>query len=390
MPQEDLRQGRARISEALLMCAGLGLMVIAALTDRHWLDRHVLPHMFLSSGQQLLWWRAERIGALLFGLALIMLVRPWVGARVRRGLGRELAIQSMLALVAILLSGLACELVLHTASWRGIDRWAATEEPRRIADARLGWGNMPGRVGIENFNGRRIVYAIDASGRRVAALDKPLDPTRPTILFTGESIMLGFRLNWSETLAGRIETMTGLQSANLAVNGYGTDQSLLKLEQELPRFAQPRAVVALFAPTLMERNLDDDRPHLDAALRWQPAQHHWRLQRLAKNVVLYHGTRRIDDGIAMTRAVLAATVRAARARHAAALIVVPGFGPEQPAEREIVHRVLDGAGLPYVRVRLDPDWRIARDGHPDPRANLAMARQVMAGLARQRPGLFPR
>lgn len=385
-----IRERQARIAEAALTCAGLGLILIAALTGRQWLDRHVLPHMFLSQGQQLLWWRVERIDALLLGLALILLVRPWAADRIRRDQGRELALQSALALIAILLSGLACEAVLRTATWQGIDRWAATEEPRRIPDPRLGWGNMPGRVGVDAFGGRRIAYAIDAEGRRIAAPDRPLDPTRPTILFTGESIMLGFRLNWDETLAGRIETATGLQSVNLAVNGYGTDQSTLKLAQELPRFRQPKAVVALFAPTLMERNLDEDRPHLDAALRWHPARPMWRLQRLAKNMVLYHSTQRIDDGIAMTRAALVATARAARARGTAVLILVPGFGPELSAERAVTHRVLDEAGLPYVRVRIDPAWRIAGDGHPDARANLLMAHAVMAELARQRPDLFRR
>ncbi|WP_019833519.1 hypothetical protein [Sphingomonas sp. PR090111-T3T-6A] len=389
LQQQSAHPG-ARIAEALLTSAGLGVILIAARTDRHWLDRHVLPHMFLSQGQQLLWWRVERIGALLLGVALILIARPWAASRIRRGFGRELAIRSILVLIAILLSGLACEAALRTAAWQGIDRWAATEEPRRVADARLGWDNMPGRVGIDPFNGQRIAYAVDADGRRIAAPDRRLDPARPTILFTGESIMLGFRLNWDETLAGRIEAATGFQSANLAVNGYGSDQSYLKLARELPRFQQPRAVVALFAPTLMERNLDEDRPHLDAALRWHPAQHTWRLQRLAKNVVLYHATQRIDDGIAMTRAVLEATVRAARMRGAAALILVPGFGPELPAERAITHRVLDEAGIPYVRVRIDPAWRIADDGHPDARADLAMARAVMAGLAEQRPDLFRR
>jgi len=92
--------------------------------------------------------------------------------------------------------------------------------------------------------------------------------------------------------------------------------------------------------------------------------------------------------IAMTRAALAETVRQARARHAAALILVPVFTPEQPGERMIRQRVLDDAGLPYVQVSLDPRWRLAGDGHPDARANRAMAAAVLAGLRRQRPDLF--
>ena len=67
--------------------------------------------------------------------------------------------------------------------------------------------------------------------------------------------MVGFRLNWPETTPGRIQTATGIQSANLAVNGYGSDQSYMRLAAELPRYRKPVAVVALFSPTLVERNL---------------------------------------------------------------------------------------------------------------------------------------
>jgi len=179
-----------------------------------------------------------------------------------------------------------------------------------------------------------------------------------------------------------------MQSANLAVNGYGTDQALMRLSAELPRFRRPAAVVALFAPSLLERNLDDDRPHLDAALRWRPARPGWRLARVLKNIALYHRSTAISGAIAMTRAALRETVREARSRNAAALILVPSFTPEQPGERMIRQRVLDDAGLPYVRVPLDPRWRLAGDGHPDARANLAMARAVLAALRRQRPDLF--
>jgi hypothetical protein len=107
-----------------------------------------------------------------------------------------------------------------------------------------------------------------------------------------------------------------------------------------------------------------------------------------KNITLYHRAAAIDDAVAMTRAALAETVRQARARDAAALILVPVFAPEQAGERVIRQRVLDDAGLPYVRVLLDPRWRLAGDGHPDARANRAMAAAVLAALRRQRPDLF--
>ncbi len=378
----------ASIVDALLFCAGIALIAPALAANRDWLDRHVLPHMFLTRNQQLLWWSIERGAALVGGLALLWLIRPPVVRAIALGRGRALAIQCLAAGAAILLSLGASELILRAPWWRGVDHWAATEEPLRRADARLGWNLVPGRSGHELYQGRRILYHVDAGSHRVGDPGRPVDAARPAILFSGESIMLGFRLNWRETIAGQVEALTGIQAANLAVNGYGSDQAFLRLHAELPRFAHPVAVVALFAPSLLERNLDDDRPHLDAALRWHEGRDYWRLQRLMKNVALYRSSSAIEQGIAATRAVLAETVRAARARHAAVLILVPCFAPEQPTERAIRRRVLDDAGLPYVQVMLDPAWRIPGDRHPDARADLAMARAVVAGLKAQRPDLF--
>jgi hypothetical protein len=130
----------------------------------------------------------------------------------------------------------------------------------------------------------------------------------------------------------------------------------------------------------MERNLETDRPHLDAALAWHPASPYWRVGRVLKNAFLYRRTSVIENGIATTRAALAAMVRKARARGAVPLILVPSFTPEHPVERALRHRILDESGLPYVLVPLHRGWRIAGDGHPDPRANLVMARAILAAL----------
>jgi hypothetical protein len=384
---EEYRRAAA-IVDMLLLGGGIGLIVLAIAMDRAWLDRHVLPHMFLTRGQQLLWWALERGTVLIAGLALIALLRPRIARAVRRGGGRALASHSLFILMAVVFSLVACELILRTSWWRGIDHWAATEEPLRTADARLGWKLVGGRSGVERFNERTILYHVDADGHRIGDPRRPLDHAQPAILFTGESIMLGFRLNWPETIAGRTEALTGIQAANLAVNGYGTDQAFLRLHDELPRFARPAAVVALFAPSLFERNLDDDRPHIDAALRWHAGRPTLKLERLMKNVALYHSVAAIEQAMAATSAVLRETVREARARHAAVLILVPCFAPEQPTEAAIRRRVLDDAGLPYLQVMLDPRWRLAGDRHPDAHADRIMARAIVIALARQHPDLF--
>jgi hypothetical protein len=380
--QMHRRHVAARAIEALVTGAGLALILLALAADKHWLDQHVLPRMFQSRERQLLWWEVERTGAILLGILLLLVARPRARRLVGAGRGGELALTCLLSMFAVLLSVAVSEAVLRTAPWRGVDRWVAREEPLRKADARLGWANMPAHTGFEHYGGRRILYHFDADGHRVADTARPVDPARPAILFTGESIMLGYRLNWPETVAGRIDAVTGVRSANLAVNGYGTDQSFMRLAAELPRYAHPVAVVALFAPTLIERNFETDRPHLDAALAWHSATPYWRVRRVLKNAFLYRRTSTIENGIAMTRAVLAATVRDARARGAVPLILVPSFMPEHPGERVLRRRILQEAGLPYLLVPLDRRWRIPGDGHPDARANLAMARAILAAFQR--------
>ncbi len=385
-PSANGREHRAaRTAELVTALTGIGLILFAAMADRAWLDRHLLPHMFLQRNQQLLWWMVERSLAFAAGFALVIPIRRAVGRAFRAGRGGDLLLNLLLAMLAIGMALLASEFALRTANWARVERWAQSEEPLRHADPVLGWANIPSRVGVDHFGGRDIRYAIDAHGRRIADPGHPLDPGRPSILFTGESIMFGFRLNWSETAAGRIEQGTGLQSVNIAVNGYGADQQYMRLRQELPRFAHPVAVVALFAPALLERSLDIHRPYLDAALHWHAARPAWRLERVFKNVLLYHSTARIDDGIARAHASLAATVAAARERGAIPLILVPEYAPEAAVERRLRERVL--AGLPYVRVGLDRRWSIPGDGHPDARANLAMADALRVFLA---PHLAPR
>jgi hypothetical protein len=84
--------------------------------------------------------------------------------------------------------------------------------------------------------------------------------------------MFGEGLTWEESIPTQVETLVGVQSANLAVHGYSTDQIYLRLARELPHFSRPVAVVAIFMPELFGRNLDDDRPHLEPGLEWGPAR----------------------------------------------------------------------------------------------------------------------
>src|SRR6185369_11320801 len=100
--------------------------------------------------------------------------------------------------------------------------------------------------------------------------------------------MFGAGLNWRDTIAGQIQAATGIQSANLAVNGFATDQAYLRFRSEMPRFAHPVAVVAIFGPALMERNLHHNKPWLDDRLRWHPTESEWRLHHLFRFLTPLH------------------------------------------------------------------------------------------------------
>jgi hypothetical protein len=252
-------------------------------------------------------------------------------------------------------------------------------EPRRQADAQLGWVLVPGRIGHASVGGRSLDYATDAAGYRVRRVEESIDHERPAVVFGGESVMFGEGLTWEESIPARVEALVGIRSANLAVHGYSTDQIYLRLARELPRFRRPVALVAIFMPELFGRNLDDDRPHLGPGLEWAPAERTSRLRSLATWIVPFRRESTVERGVAMTREALHAIVRLSRDRGATPLVVVPQFGVEDSSLRAIRERIIT-ADLPSLIVPLDPDWRLRWDRHPNARAAGVIAAAIAAHL----------
>jgi hypothetical protein len=361
-----------------VLVGGLAVLLLggALAADQAWFDRHFLPifaiqHSLIVTAEQGLRIFAILMAAMLLLIArrpiAVLLSRATVGGILRVVLAGALALGTV-------------ELILRVHPLHPHDADPLELEPRRQSDPLLGWKFLPSRSVVAREAGRAVPYSFDAAGYRVPAAGAKIDVTRPTLIFTGESIIVGFGLAWEETIPARVSALLGIQSANLAVSDYSNDQSYLRLAAELPRFHKTVAVVTLFMPSLFDRNLLDNRPRLGPGRVRQPPEQHWRLTALLHWLVPYRSLATIDEGIVRTRDSLAALVHLACARGAQPLIVVPQFGEASPVEEALRRRVLDQAGLPYVRVILDPTWHLPGDSHPDARGARAIAAAVAARL----------
>jgi hypothetical protein len=366
--------------ESVVVLIGIGLLASALAANQRWLDSHFLPVYNVPRHTYVFVESVARAVTAALGMALALVVRPRLGRLVALVPPRVLFVDAARLALAVVLALAASEMVLRQTFSRATEEQPVSREPSRRPDARVGWTFVPSRTGRDTVGGRLIEYAFDPEGYRVRSVAEPVDLDRPTVIFTGESMMVGHGLTWAESIPGQVGMLLRTQSANLAVHGFASDQAYVRLASELPRFRRPVAVVSLFAPSLFDRNLDDDRPHLGPGLVWLPPQHHWRLTALAGFLVPYRSSEAIERGIIVTREVLRATVDLASTRGAVPLIVVPEFGPEQPTERMLRQRILDETGLPYVRIVLDPAWRLAWNWHPDVRAAHAIAIAVAERL----------
>src|SRR5438874_4934891 len=365
-------------AEIVVASVGAAFLSCALIANQRFLDRHFVPSFFLPRHWYVLIQTSARLAMAVLGTWLALVARRRIGQFAARTPAGALRI-----VIAVVLALGASNLMLRLVYLRPAEWLSAKDEPRRQPDPRLGWTWVPGRTGHKNIGGRVVDYAIDPAGYRVSNVDEPVDPERPTILFTGESVMFGEGLTYAESIPAQVGAMTGIQTANLAVHGYGNDQAYLRLQTELPHFRRPVAVVSLFMAALFGRNLDQDRPHLGPGLIWLPAEQHSRLSSLTKLIVPYRADTTVERGVRVTQEVLRATSELVRAHGATPLLVVLQFGREEGPERMLRRRILDNANIPYVFVDIDSSWRLAWDRHPNAHAARAIATAIVSELRRQ-------
>lgn len=90
-----------------------------------------------------------------------------------------------------------------------------------------GWVPRPGAVAA--IEGQRTT--INAAGYRGPLHPRERTPGRQRLLMLGDSVAFGFGVADGETFSAGLEK-DGYEVVNLAVPGFGTDQSLLRLERE--------------------------------------------------------------------------------------------------------------------------------------------------------------
>jgi hypothetical protein len=315
--------------------AGFAILLLggALAADQAWFDRHFLPIFALPRPVMIGAEQGLRGFAILVAAMLLLTCRP-----IARLLSRATAGGVLRAVLAAALALGTSELLLRVHPLHPHDADPLELEPRRQPDPLLGWKFAPSRFVVAREAGRAVSYSFDAASYRVPAAGAKVDVARPTVIFTGESIVAGFGLAWEETIPAQVSALLGIQSANLAASDYSNDQSYLRLAAELPRFRKPVAIVTLFMPSLFDRNLLSNRPHLGPAgsgLVWQPPEQHWRLAALLHWLVPYRSAATIDEGIVRTRDSLAALVHQACARGAQPLIIVPQFGEASSVEEAL-------------------------------------------------------
>ncbi len=103
-------------------------------------------------------------------------------------------------------------------------------------------------------------YHFDENGIRTRTPNYDVNFEKPRIVFVGDSVTFGEELNYNDTFPSQINHLLEdkFEIINLGVQGYGTDQALLRLEKYIEDFS-PEYVIYTFIVDDKNRNINYDR-----------------------------------------------------------------------------------------------------------------------------------
>jgi hypothetical protein len=378
------------VRESVRCAAVAAGLVAAGACDGAWFTRHVrVPTLYLPPPG---WLLPVVRGALVAagGLAIA------ASGRLARLATRPAELAR--ALFAVALALCAGELILRQGE-RGTTSWRARKLELRMGrpDARFGWVLLPSRTVVLAAAGAPpIAYAIDGWGDRAPSAAEAPDPSRPSLVIAGESVGVGHGLPFEDTFAARLSAAMRLQLVNVSAGGYGTDQSLLRLEEALARLDKPAACVMVFLPIQLQRNVQDYRQRLvlrNGRLASAPAASGFfqrlRLRDLWVNELPVLGEATLRESLAVTAATLREGSLRCRERGAKFVVLVVSVGPERPfsahPESEVLRELLVLQRLPFVLADVDVPELVPYDGHPGAAASrriAAVLQQALSGAMR--------
>jgi len=152
-----------------------------------------------------------------------------VSRRGARGLGANLVLALASALVTVLALGVA-ELAVRRARPRYLERISLDDLAYLHTYSPVyGWTPRPS-FRYTLAGSETAINRLGYRGREVSAARAP---GRKRIVMLGDSITFGYGVRDGETFSAVLESLDPrLEVVNLGVQGYGTDQELLKLERE--------------------------------------------------------------------------------------------------------------------------------------------------------------
>jgi hypothetical protein len=330
--------------------------------------------------------------------------RP-IALRVRDLLGgAALAVVS----VAVVLAG--TELALRRAGYPFRGTWIPSETALARFDDELGWSYLPGLTATQAFgtDRHRVTMYFDSSGIRVGQPGHVWRRGAPTVLFIGDSFTMGQGVAYEDAFPARVEALTGgrVQTVNLGVQGYGTDQALLSLRRQIDRF-DTRAVVYTFIADHIMRNDNYDRRVLYPRGTWPGSKPLFGVRPdggvfLRKRPVRFASLSTLHllqvaqlawarwgppPDTTLTTALIRELKRFCDEKGVRLLVVNWAWVP-RPGDLD----VFKGTGVDVLDlgVAVPEGWRtwwIPGDGHPTVQAHERAARLIVQGLSSEVPGL---
>lgn len=171
--------------------------------------------------------------------------------------------KSLLLLASTLL--LSLFLAEYLARLAGFEPWTGNAYSKRTSihesDPILGWRLQPGEYHLPPYapGEAEIHYTILGDGSRATGPDTGPNPStteQPKIVFVGGSYTQGWAISDSDTFAWKLQQrFPSLAMLNFGVGGYGTYQSLLRLEQSLPDLGGKKIVIYGFIEHHEVRNI---------------------------------------------------------------------------------------------------------------------------------------